>query len=128
MPLLYMAQRTQIHLSDGQRARVDELASRRRITMAEVVRRAIDAYVDQDDDLDATFGAAPGIGHAVQSRDEWTVADLLVDTDVCIDHLDGVKRLPDALIAGTGLVHQLTVLTRNAADSRKAPGPRVRAS
>ena len=66
-----MAQRTQIYLSDEQRARVDALASRRRITMAEVVRRAIDAYIDQDDDLDATFGAAPEIGHAVPSRDEW---------------------------------------------------------
>jgi predicted nucleic acid-binding protein len=112
------------------------------------------------------------------------VADLLVDTDVCIDHLEGAKRLPrrgrlaysvitraellagdpaheaavrrllagmdelivdrriadragvlrrlglrmpDALIAATGLVHQLTLLTRNGADFRKAPGLRVRA-
>jgi predicted nucleic acid-binding protein len=113
------------------------------------------------------------------------VADLLVDTDVCIDHLEGTKRLPrrgrlaysvitraellaggeeyapavrrllagmvelvvdrkvadragelrraglrmpDALIAATGIVHQLTLLTRNVADFRKAPGLRVRAS
>jgi predicted nucleic acid-binding protein len=112
------------------------------------------------------------------------VADLLADTDVCIDHLEGVRRLPrrgrlaysvitraellaggprheasvrrllagmdelvvdrrvaekagelrrvglrmpDALIASTALVHQLTVLTRNVADFRKAPGLRVRA-
>lgn len=112
------------------------------------------------------------------------MADLLVDTDVCIDHLEGAKRLPrrgrlaysvitraellaggaeheaavrrllagmdelavdrriadrageirrlglrmpDALIAATGLVHQLTLLTRNVADFRKAPGLRVRA-
>lgn len=111
------------------------------------------------------------------------MAELLVDTDVCIDHLDGVKRLPrrgrlaysvitraellaggpsheaavrrllagmdellvdrriadragelrrmglrmpDALIAATGIVHQLTLLTRNRADFRKAPGLRVR--
>lgn len=111
------------------------------------------------------------------------MADLLVDTDVCVDHLEGVKRLPrrgrlaysvitraellaggaeheaavrrllagmdelivdrriadrageirrvglrmpDALIAATGLVHQLTLLTRNVADFRKAPGLRVR--
>jgi predicted nucleic acid-binding protein len=111
------------------------------------------------------------------------VADLLVDTDVCIDHLEGVKRLPrrgrlgysvvtraellagdpahetavrrllagmdelvvdrrvadragllrrlglrmpDALIAATALVHQLTLLTRNVADFRRAPGLRVR--
>jgi predicted nucleic acid-binding protein len=37
-------------------------------------------------------------------------------------------RMPDALIAATGLVHQLTVLTRNAADFRRAPGLRVRSS
>ena len=111
------------------------------------------------------------------------MADLLVDTDVCIDHLDGTKRLPrrgrlaysvitraellagsadhepairrllagmdelpvdrrvaeraselrrvglrmpDALIAGTALVHQLALLTRNVADFRKAPGLRLR--
>jgi predicted nucleic acid-binding protein len=114
------------------------------------------------------------------------VADLLVDTDVCIDHLEGVKRLPrrgrlaysvitraellaggpdheaavrrllagmeelvvdrrvadkagevrrgtgvrppDALIAGTALVHQLTLLTRNAANFRRVAGLRVRTS
>jgi predicted DNA-binding protein len=66
-----MAHRTQVYLSDEQRARIDQVASRRRITMAEVVRRAIDAYVDQDDDLEATFGAARGVRHAVPSRDEW---------------------------------------------------------
>lgn len=111
------------------------------------------------------------------------MADLLVDTDVCIDHLGGVNRLPrrgrlaysvitraellaggpahetavrrllagmdelvvdrrvadragdlrrvglrmpDALIAATGLVHQLTLLTRNVADFKKASGLRVR--
>ncbi|MEX1006436.1 MAG: type II toxin-antitoxin system VapC family toxin [Acidimicrobiia bacterium] len=113
------------------------------------------------------------------------MADLLVDTDVCIDHLEGTKRLPrkgrlaysvvtraellaggaghepavrrllagmdelvvdrrvaeragvlrrsglrmpDALIAATALVHQLTLLSRNTADFRKAPGLRVRSS
>lgn len=111
------------------------------------------------------------------------VADLLVDTDVCIDHLEGTKRLPrqrrlaysvitraellagdpkyeaavrrllagmdelvvdrriaeragqlrrvglrmpDALIAATAVVHQLTLLTRNVTDFRRAPGLRVR--
>ncbi len=111
------------------------------------------------------------------------MAELLVDTDVCIDHLEGVKRLPkagrlaysvvtraellaggpehgpavrrflagmeelvvdrrvgdragelrqaglrmpDALIGATALVHQLTLVTRNTADFRKAPGLRIR--
>lgn len=111
------------------------------------------------------------------------MAELLVDTDVCIDHLEGAKRLPrrgrlgysvitraellagdpdhepavrrllagmdelvvdrrvaerastlrriglrmpDALIGATALVHQLTLLTRNVEDFRRAPGLRVR--
>lgn len=111
------------------------------------------------------------------------VADLLVDTDVCIDHLESIKRLPrngrlaysvvtraelmaggaefipaarrllasmdelivdrrvaekagalrriglklpDALIAATGLVHNLTLVTRNTADFRRVPGLRLR--
>lgn len=110
------------------------------------------------------------------------MADLLVDTDVCIDHLKSIKRLPrsgrlaysvitraellagrsqnesairrllagmdelvvdrrvadkagelrriglkmpDALIAATGLVHRLTLLTRNTADFRKVPDLRI---
>jgi len=71
--MLYMAQRTQIYLTDEQRARIDEIAKRTHSTMAEVVRRAVDAYVDDDDDdyLDATFGAAKGIGETIPSRDEW---------------------------------------------------------
>ena len=66
-----MVQRTQIYLSDEQRARIDRVAARRRITMAEVVRRAVDTYVDQDDELETTFGAARGIRGAVPARDEW---------------------------------------------------------
>lgn len=66
-----MAQRTQIYLSDEQRARLDELAQRKDITLAEAIRRAVDAYLALDDDLDATFGAAPGIRATVPSRDEW---------------------------------------------------------
>lgn len=113
------------------------------------------------------------------------MADLLIDTDVCIDHLQGLKRLParhaklaysvvtraellagpgeqlaavrrmlaplselpvdrriaeraaavrrdcglrlpDALIAGTALVHDLTLLTRNRADFRRVPELRLR--
>jgi len=66
-----MAQLTQFYLSDEQRARLDVVADRHSIPMAEVVRRAIDAYLDLDDDLDATFGAAPGLAASVPGRDEW---------------------------------------------------------
>ena len=66
-----MAQRTQIYLSDEQRARIDEVAARTHSTMAEVVRRAIDAYVQSESDLDATFGAAVGLRGSVPDRDEW---------------------------------------------------------
>lgn len=66
-----MAHRTQIYLTDEQRARIGELAERRELTMAEVVRRALDAYLELDDDLDATFGASRGLRDAVPSRDEW---------------------------------------------------------
>lgn len=66
-----MSQRSQIYLSDDQRARLDEFAERHELSMAEVVRRAIDAYLELGDDLDATFGAAPGLKATVPSRDEW---------------------------------------------------------
>lgn len=71
--MLYMNQRTQIYLTDEQRARIDEIAQRTNITMAEVIRRAVDAYVGESDQdiLDATFGAAIGIGKTIPSRDEW---------------------------------------------------------
>jgi predicted transcriptional regulator len=66
-----MSRRTQIYLSDEQRARIDEIASRRRVTMAEVVRLAVDAYLEREGELDETFGTARGIRKTVPSRDEW---------------------------------------------------------
>lgn len=67
------ATRTQIYLTEIQRHRLDELATAAGITMAEVVRRAIDAYTLEDIDprqaLCATFGADPAIN--VPDRAEW---------------------------------------------------------
>lgn len=67
------ATRTQIYLTDEQRRRIDKVAKANGVTMAEVVRRALDTYLAQDLDpstvLAATFGAVPDA--SVPSRDEW---------------------------------------------------------
>ena len=67
------ATRTQIYLTDEQRRRIDQVAKARGVTMAEIVRRALDAYLPEDVDpsamLAATFGAVPDA--SVPSRDEW---------------------------------------------------------
>jgi predicted DNA-binding protein len=69
---MYMgATRTQIYLTDEQRARLDERARREGVTLAQLIRRAVDEMLEAEDDLDATFGAAPEIAAAVPSRDEW---------------------------------------------------------
>jgi hypothetical protein len=53
---------------------IDSLAESEGVSMAEVVRRALDAYlsgeVDPGEALQATFDAAPDL--AVPSRDEWS--------------------------------------------------------
>lgn len=68
-----MSTRTQIYLTDEQRRRIDELAAAEGITMAEIVRRALDGYLndqaDPEEALAATFGAVEGL--MVPSRDEW---------------------------------------------------------
>lgn len=66
-----MATRTQIYLTDEQRARLSERARAAGRPVSELVREAVDAMLAADDDLDATFGSAPGIGSRVPSRDEW---------------------------------------------------------
>jgi ribbon-helix-helix CopG family protein len=68
------ATRTQIYLSEEQRSRIDAVAAADGVTMAEVVRRALTAYLDRAAPdaapaLAATFGAAGGAD--VPSRDEW---------------------------------------------------------
>jgi predicted DNA-binding protein len=68
-----MSTRTQVYLTDEQRRRIDELASAEGVTMAEIIRRAVDGYLDEQADpsaaLSATFGSAPDL--KVPSRDEW---------------------------------------------------------
>ena len=68
------ATRTQIYLTEEQRQRIDALAEAEGVTMAEVVRRALDAYLEEESPdprpaLAATFGAEPAL--IVPGRDEW---------------------------------------------------------
>ncbi len=68
------ATRTQVYLTEQQRERIDELASVEGVTMAEVVRRALDAYLssyspDAAAALSRTFGAVTDID--TPSRDNW---------------------------------------------------------
>ncbi len=67
------ATRTQIYLTEEQRRRIDQLATVEGLTMAEVIRRAVDVYLAADHDpaaaLEATFGSDPEA--RAPSRDEW---------------------------------------------------------
>lgn len=66
--------RTQVYLTDEQRRRIDAIAEMEGVTLAEVVRRALDAYfadvvVNPESALTATFGADPDARYP--DRDEW---------------------------------------------------------
>jgi hypothetical protein len=68
------ATRTQVYLTEEQRRRIDQLARADGVTLAEVVRRALDRYLaDEQPDstvaLAATFGADPDA--AAPGRGEW---------------------------------------------------------
>ena len=67
------ASRTQIYLTSEQRERIDRVAQSRGVTMSEVIRSAVDLYLDETPDpamaLASTFGADTGI--TTPSRDEW---------------------------------------------------------
>jgi hypothetical protein len=67
------ATRTQIYLTEEQRRRIDARAGVEGLTLAEFIRRAVDAYLGVDPDptaaLAATFGADPDAG--VPGRDGW---------------------------------------------------------
>jgi hypothetical protein len=67
--------RTQVYLTEEQRAGIDQVAAAESVTMAEVIRRALDNYLatqapDPNPALAATFGVAPDL--EVPNRDEWT--------------------------------------------------------
>ena len=68
------ATRTQVYLTEQQRRRIDEVSRAEGVTLAEIVRRAIDAYlagedVDPGRALAATFGADPAADYP--DRGEW---------------------------------------------------------
>ena len=72
------ATRTQVYLTEQQRAGLDERARVERTTMAHVIRDAIDRYLaadlldaEREELLAETFGARPDFGALVPSRDEW---------------------------------------------------------
>ena len=73
---LYMAAtRTQIYLTLEQRARLDELIARDGRALAELIRDAVDLYLDSTAPdpaaaLDRTFAAAPAF--TVPAREEWS--------------------------------------------------------
>ena len=65
--------RTQVYLTEDQRRRIDDIAKTEDITLAEVVRRALDSYLNAERDvavaLAATFGADPDA--RAPDHDEW---------------------------------------------------------
>ncbi|HEX5614480.1 MAG TPA: CopG family transcriptional regulator [Acidimicrobiia bacterium] len=67
------ATRTQVYLTEEQRSRIDRVAEAEGVTMAEVIRRALDRYLQHEGDaasaLEATFGADPSAD--APSRDRW---------------------------------------------------------
>lgn len=67
------ATRTQIYLTAEQRRRIDQLTAAEGVPMAEVIRRALDEYLDAELDastvLAQTFGADPDA--EAPSRDAW---------------------------------------------------------
>ena len=68
------ATRTQVYLTEEQRQGIDKITDTEGISMAELIRRALDHYLaehhsDADAALASTFGAAPGV--APPDRDEW---------------------------------------------------------
>lgn len=66
--------RTQVYLTADQRRRIDRFAEVEGVTMAEVIRRALDSFLDgrapaAGRTLAESFGSVPDL--AVPDRDEW---------------------------------------------------------
>jgi hypothetical protein len=68
---VYMATRTQVYLTDEQRARLRERALATGVPMSQLIRDAVDSLLSQEDDLAATFGSSPRIGKRIPQRSEW---------------------------------------------------------
>ncbi|MGA7363225.1 MAG: CopG family transcriptional regulator [Candidatus Dormiibacterota bacterium] len=66
-----MSVRTQVYLSEEQRARLAERGRRQGVAIALLVREAVDLLLAEDDGLETTFGALPEIATLVPSRTEW---------------------------------------------------------
>ena len=65
--------RTQIYLTPEQRKLLDERAKSRGTTMAQVIRDAIDRYLEErriDDILERTFGMAPDMEYPSRAEDD----------------------------------------------------------
>ena len=81
--MLYMAAlRTQIYLSEEQRRRLDLLRRARGDSLAELIRTAVDDYLDREGlepegALELTFGAAPEAEGA--PRAEWAEREPTTD-------------------------------------------------
>lgn len=66
--------RTQIYLTAKQRAELDAISKRQRKALAELIRDAVDQYLERsaptlDEALQATVGTMPDLD--VPSRDDW---------------------------------------------------------
>jgi hypothetical protein len=69
--------RTQIYLTSDMRRQIDEVATARGVSLAQIVREALDEYLadhsaDPTAALEATFGADPAID--TPSRETWARA------------------------------------------------------
>ena len=73
-PMYMETTRTQVYLTREQREKIEELMRREHLSLASIVRHALDAYLanhapDRKGALEATFGALPNL--VVPGREEW---------------------------------------------------------